>query len=303
MLKAGALGVSAQGWKICRAEDYDIRVPADWSCSQDQASSQIVSVSLKEKIQFVGSSSRRVKAGERFPTDSARLKEYLSERFDLINSAEDGQFAVTTKNIAAEPINGLRGVVAELTLAKPAVRKDGTPILIRLAGFALVAERGSTRYSALILCPLERFTYNSAVMNRVINDIGITDYAESAERKEPDLDGVWHLSDAEGKYQMFLHIKGGSGTLTVSWRDKKGEAFVVQQRIIIYRESYGVLAVGSNPTYVTGNSTRLSYAADTLLFQRQLDGSWKVWARDDVYVKRWTPLQASLQTSSGHLPR
>lgn len=149
-LTVGVLEVSAQGWKECKAQAYKVTIPAGWSCSQSHARSTLVSVSSEENIQLIVSS-KPVNPVERLPTDPERLKEYVSDRFDLINSSEDGRFAITTQNIAAERINGLRGVVAELILAKPALKKDGTPFLARFAGFVLIFEKGSMRYSAIIL--------------------------------------------------------------------------------------------------------------------------------------------------------
>jgi hypothetical protein len=284
-------GVSAQSWKSCGTPWYEVRVPADWSCRRDPEGERLVASDPGEGIRFL----LRSKPVERaLPSDPALLKKLFADRLDLLNSPANVLYAVTMRDVAVETINGLRGAVAELSWAELARGEDGAPTLARYAGFALLAEGFGRRYTALILCPLARFTYNSALMNRVLNDIraGGRGSAAGDARDGLRLDGVWELSDAESKYRMTLCVSGDAGTLTVKWRDAHGESFTVEQRVAVRREVYGLLAVGSNPAYVSYSAALPPYAADTLLFQRQPDGSWKVWARDDVYVKQWIPLHA-----------
>jgi hypothetical protein len=288
-------GASAQGWKSCGTDWYEVMVPVDWSCQHDPGGDRLVATGHGEGIRFALRSSPV--RGE-LPSDPALLKKYLTEQLDLLNSPANVRYAVTTRDVAVETINGLRGAVAELSWAEPMRGEDGTPTLARFAGFALLAEGGGRRYDALILCPLARFTYNSALMNRVLNDIRVGGLPTEVvpPREGSGLDGVWELSEPEGNYRMTLRVSGDSGTLKVEWRDARGEFFIIEQQAALEPRPYGTLIVGSRPAYVTDNATRPAYAADTLLLQRQTNDSWKVWTRDDVNVKQWTPLHLRRKT-------
>lgn len=303
LLPALTRGVSAQGWKSCGTPWFEVRVPSDWSCRRDPEGERLVASGPGEGIRLL----LRSKPAERaLPSDPALLKKLFAERLDLLNSPTNVRYAVTTRDVAVETINGLRGAVAELSWAEPERGEDGAPTLARYAGFALLAEGSGRLYTALILCPLARFTYNSALMNRVLNDVragGLAPAEVAGARDVFGLDGVWQLSDAEDRYRMTLRVSGGAGALSVAWRDARGASFTVVQRVAVRREAYGTLAVGSGPVYVSGGAAAPPpYAADTLLFQRQPDGSFKVWARDDVYTKEWQPLRVESHHGPADLP-
>lgn len=300
LLPALTCGVSAQGWKSCGTPWFEVRVPSDWSCRRDPEGEKLVASDPGEGIRFL----LRSKPAERaLPSDPALLKKLFADRLDLLNSPANVRYAVTTRDVAVETINDLRGAVAELSWAEPARGEDGAPTLTRYAGFALLAEGFGRRYTALILCPLARFTYNSALMNRVLNDIraGGRGSAASDARDGFRLDGVWELSDAESKYRMTLRVSGNAGTLTVKWRNARGESFTVEQRVAVRREAYGLLAVGSNPVYVSHTMAPRPYAADTLLFRGRVDDTLEVLVRDDVYVKSWRPLRLESHAPAGRL--
>lgn len=307
---ACASGASAQGWKKYRASLYEVSLPADWSCRYDEKARRMAATSPDGEIFF---SARGEPGGGARATagDPSLLKKRLVREYELLNATDGTAFDVTTKSVAVETVNGLRGVVVELTAVVPARREDGGLFLKKFSGFALVAEGGAARYSAIILCPVGRFTYHSAVMNRIINDLRPLGAAVQTPRQGvgptpsrgvSSLDGEWLLSHAGGRYRVELRVRGGSGTMRVRWNDKRGKTLVVEQRVTLGARHYGLLVVGSRPIYVSGDRGGRPYAADTLLFQRQPDDSFKVWIRDDEYVKEWEPLNIDSYATLDSLP-
>jgi hypothetical protein len=299
--------LTAEGWREYRAGRVEIKIPYGWSCNYDAARQTIAATSDDGQISFKVLQ-RRLEAGQTLPSSPARLKEYLNSRYELLNATDGTQYDVTTKNISVETINNLRGVVAELTQIVPAKKEDGSLYLKKFKGFVLVAVSQEMFYSAIILCPVGSYTYHSALMNRVVNDLRADDSAAqttNARRIVRTLSGDWQLSDADGLYRMRLSINGDQGTMRVYWRDKSGESYQVSEQLTLAPKLYGTLAVGANPVYLSQNRSHPKYAPDTLLFQRQADDSFKVLARDDVYVNEWKPLrvesyapQAPLSSSS-----
>ncbi|MDT7780867.1 MAG: hypothetical protein QOC99_3379 [Acidobacteriota bacterium] len=297
-----ASGASAQGWKKYRAGLYEVSLPADWSCRYDEKARRVVATSPDGGI-FFSARGEPKGAGRKTAGDPLLLKNRLLREYELLNATDGTAYDVTTKNVAVENVNGLRGVVVELTAVVPAAQGGDTLFLKKFSGFALIAEGGATQYFATILCPVGSFTYHSAVMNRIINDLRAADTAdqtpsqgvgstaaEISPKGARPLDGDWLLSHRGGKYRVELRVRGDSGTMRVRWNGKRGKTFVVEQRVTLEVKLDGLHVKGSAPAYLGPAEPRSAYTPDTLLFQRQSDESWKVWIRDDVYVKEWKPL-------------
>lgn len=297
-----ASGASAQGWIKYRAGLYEVNLPADWSCRYDEKARRVVAASSDKEI-FLSVRAEPKGVGQRMPGDPLLLKKRLLREYELLNATDGTRYDVTTKNVAVETVNGLRGVVVELTAVVPAVQGGGALFLKKFSGFAFIAEGGGTYYFATILCPVGRFVYHSALMNRILNDLwpsaaaaetsspgdGTTANGTSSQGASP-LDGDWLLSHAGGKYRIELRVRGDSGTMRVRWHDERGKTFVIEQRIMIEVKLDGLRVKGSAPAYLRPEAPHPAYAPDTLLFQRQSDESWKVWIRDDIYVKQWRAL-------------
>jgi hypothetical protein len=308
-----ARGAAAQGWKRHSAGLYEVSLPADWSYRYDEQARRMVAASPDGEI-FFSARGEPKGAGQTTAGDPSLLKKRLLRECELLNATDGTAFDVTTKSVAVENVNGLRAVVVELTAVVTARQVDGALFLKKFSGFALVAEGGAAQYFATILCPVDSFTYNSAVMNRVVNDLRATDTAdqtlahgagpaaaETSPKGAGRLDGDWLLSPAGGKYRVELRVRGGSGAMRVRWNDERGQTFVVEQRVTLEAKLYGLLAKGSAPVYLSRNEARHAYAPDTLIFQRQLDDSFKVWIRDDVNVKEWEPLGVESHAPDGRL--
>lgn len=298
-----ASGASAQGWKKYRAGVYEVSLPADWSCRYDEKTRRVVATSPDGEIFFTARGGEPKDAGRKTAGDPLLLKKRLLREYELLNATDGTAYDVTTKSVAVENVNNLRGVVVELTAVVPATQGGGALFLKKFSGFALVAERGATQYFATILCPVGSFTYHSAVMNRVINDLRAPDTAgqapsqgvgsttaENSPKGASPLDGDWLLAHRGGKYRVELRVRGDSGSMRVRWNDERGKTFVVEQRVTIEVKLDGLRVKGSAPAYLGPEAPRPAYAPDTLLFQRRSDESWGVWMRDDIHVKEWEPL-------------
>ncbi|HEX8474597.1 MAG TPA: hypothetical protein VF666_11230 [Pyrinomonadaceae bacterium] len=286
----GTVDVSAQGWKEYRGGNYQLRIPADWSCHYDSATRRTLAVSSNRDV-FLSVRSAPKNAQQRLPDNPTQLKARIAREYELLNATDGTRYDVTTRNIAVEVVNNLRGVVVELTAIVPANSDDGKLYLKKFAGFALVAETRDAFYFATILCSLGSFTYHSTVMNRIINDLRAVNAEMDESPRANPLDGDWLLAYGEGKYHINLGMRGNSGVMRVGWRDAKGTFFIVEQHVTLETRPDGFMVVGSNPVYVSQHTEAPAYAADTLLFQRQPDGSFGVWVRDGVYVKEWTPVE------------
>lgn len=299
-----ASGARAQGWKKYRASWYEVSLPADWPCRHDEKARRLVATSPDGEIFFSARSEPKA-AGQKAAGDSSLLKQRLLREYELLNATDGTAFDVTTKNVAVETVNGLRGVVVELTAVVPAERQGGGLVLKKFSGFAFVAEGGAAHYFATVLCPVARFTYHSALMNRIINDLraldapgpstarGAAPAAGSSPRGANSLEGVWLLTHPGGKYSFELRVSGDSGTLRARWNDECGKAVVVEQRVTLEAKHYGLLVKGTAPAYLGREGPQPAYAPSTLLFQRQTDDSWKVWTRNNIHAKGWDSLRIS----------
>lgn len=107
--------------------------------------------------------------------------------------------------------------------------------------------------------------------------------------------GTWELETVNG-IKWTLSLSGAAGTLRAEFVES-GESVVVLQRINVSETSQGVLMEGSGVSYVGSYSQSHNYSADTLLFQPQADGSFRVWERDGVNSKEWRPVKVK-----AHLP-
>ena len=297
-----ASGAAARGWKKYRAGLYEVSLPADWSCGYDEKARRVIATSPNGEIFFSARGEPRG-AGQTIAGDPLLLKKRLLREYELLNATDGTAYDVTTKSVAVENVNGLRGVVVELTAVVPSTQGDGILSLKKFSGFALFAEGAAAQYFATILCPVGSFTYHSAVMNRIINDLRVPDTADQTPSQGPGstaaeispkgaspLDGDWLLEHRGGKYRIELRVSEASGTMRVRWDDGRGKPFAVEQRVTIEVKLNGLRVKGSAPAYLGTEAPRPGYAPDTLLFRRQPDESWKVWIRDDIHVKGWEPL-------------
>jgi hypothetical protein len=234
--------------------------------------------------------SEPLRAGENISGDPAQLKRLLESYYQQLDASDNTLMDIKTRDIAVETINNLRGVVVELTILLPAQDRDGSPYLKKQAGFVLLAQRGRLRYHASILCPLSKYAYNSALMNRILNEVRALDSAGDTAR--PDvataIDGAWNLS--LGNIRLQLDVAGTAGKLRVRYKTDKGELVDVEEQISLRRTTQGILLVAANPVHAGTLSPYTDYAPDELFFALQADGSFKAWARDNVYVKDWQPL-------------
>jgi len=97
--------------------------------------------------------------------------------------------------------------------------------------------------------------------------------------------GVWKFSNfSESKYPAVLVIRDGRGI----FRTQTAMRVTEQARAEITDQ--GILVSCFNPMLSDEGVSAPNYSPDKLLFQRQYDGSFKVWLRDDVMIKEWTHL-------------
>jgi hypothetical protein len=98
--------------------------------------------------------------------------------------------------------------------------------------------------------------------------------------------GVWKFSNfSEGKYPAVLVIREGRGifrTQTAIRVTEQARAEIIDQ---------GILVSCFNPMLSDDGVSAPNFSPDKLLFQRQDDGSFRVWLRDDVTIKNWTHLK------------
>lgn len=108
--------------------------------------------------------------------------------------------------------------------------------------------------------------------------------------------GIWELSHSN--VESVISIKGIAGVMRVRYVDSNHQTMVVDQIMTLQSTPQGLFLIGSTPT-IAGTQTPVeNYAPDKLLFQQQSDGSFKVWTRDDVYLKEWTPVTVKSHRSN-----
>jgi hypothetical protein len=280
----------SQGWRRQRGGGFEVSLPADWRVKYDAARG-LTAASPGGEIIFNAWSAPR-DPSRPLPSDPSALKERLTRQYELLNATDGTRYDVTTKSIGVETVNNLRGVVVELTTVVPARHDDGSLLLRKYAGFALAAGRGGTDYFATVLCPVSAYTLNSAVMNRIINDLR-ADEGSGTTTPAAGIgpEGSWLLSEKSGRFGVAAEVGGGWVRMRVSWRDAAGRAYVVEQRGRLREGPEGFTARGTGPAYVSTYGALPEYAPDTLLFRRQADGPFEVWIRDGVYLREWTPLR------------
>lgn len=285
---------SQAGWNAYTDAELQVRykLPAGWSqryAVNRRGAKEIINTS-PEGLISLSVDSEPLRAGENISGDPAQLKRLLENYYQQLDASDNTLMDIKTRDIAVETINNLRGVVVELTILLPAQDRDGSPYLTKQAGFALLAQRGRLRYHALILCPLSKYAYNSALMNRILNEVRALDSADDTAR--PDvataIDGAWNLS--LGNIRLQLNVAGTAGKLRVRYRTDKGELVDVEEQVSLRRTAQGILLVAANPVHAGTLSPYTDYAPDELFFAPQADGSFMAWARDNVYVKDWQPL-------------
>jgi hypothetical protein len=275
--------------------DAELRVayhlPANWTHQRREnrrGVKEIVGISPDGSI-HLSLYSERARAGENIPSHPAQLKMLVEQYYKRLDAADNTQIDIKTRDIAVEIINNLRGVVIELTMLVPVKDKDGQPYLTKLAGFVLLAQGGGFFYRAVILCPLSKFTYNSVLMNRILNEVRAAVPANDAlPFGVAVLNGVWKLS--MGEVELRLEIAGPNGKLRVRYATAKGELVDIEEKISVRPTDQGFLLIGLDPTHTGTQKHYAGYAPEELFFQRQETGGFKVWIRDNVYVKEWTPL-------------
>lgn len=267
------------------------RLPLDWSHTSVVNTYGLKEIRAKSPDGFIHLfiNSEPTRAGENISSNPAQLKRALEGYYRRLDAAENSQVDIKTRDIAVETINNLRGVVVELTVLIAVKDQAGHPFLSKLAGFFLLAQSGERRYRAIILCPLGKFTYNSALMNRVLNEIRAVGPAAEAETGPvTTINGTWDLS--MGNIRLLLEIAGAGGKLRVRYQTTKGELVDVEEDISMRPTARGFLLVGSNPVHAGTLIPFEGYAPDELFFAGQTNGAFKVWVRDNVYVKEWQPL-------------
>lgn len=294
VLLSWTVAASAQT-KWTAYSDAELRVayhlPADWShqrVEKVRGVKEITGISPDGLIRL-SIYSEPVRAGENLPSHPAQLKTLVDQYYQRLDAADNTQIDIKTRDIAIEIINNLRGVVIELTMLVPVNDKDGHPYLTKRAGFILLAQGEGFFYRASIVCPLSKFTYNSVLMNRILNEVrAVVPTNKALPPKVTHLNGVWKLT--MGAAQLRLDLAGASGKLSVRYTTVKGELVDVEEQISVRPTVQGFLLIGFRPVHAGTQNDYAGYAPDELFFQRQENGAFKVWIRDNVYVKEWTPL-------------
>lgn len=100
-----------------------------------------------------------------------------------------------------------------------------------------------------------------------------------------DIAGVWQFSNFSRKnYPAELVFRAGRGI----FRTRTTLDVTQQARAEI--NELGILVRCSQPMLRVDAIKAPDFSPDKLLFQRQTDGSFKVWLRDDVSIKDWIPV-------------
>jgi serine/threonine protein kinase len=97
--------------------------------------------------------------------------------------------------------------------------------------------------------------------------------------------GIWQFSNFSSKYPAALSFGQGQGIFRTQI------AMKVTQQARAEITDQGILVSCSNPMLSEDAVEAPNFSPDRLFFQRQTDGSFKVWLKDDVNIKDWTTLK------------